>query len=178
MSERSWQKRFGLLGAFVALIAVAFLLGKHLMERASAKTDCVASNGKWNTDSAVCDYGPGGAVVRLLEQGKRCQDVPDSNLRECSFSVERLEINIIGIGTSGASVVVDGSDENLGYGVAIFMREGCIRVAPGTRLKERDPIRRIEDGFVSTWTGDVYNSMLACLNDGLAVRRAVDAGEQ
>jgi hypothetical protein len=146
----------------VVAATLAIVVARPLVERRSAKTACVESNGKWDSDAGVCDYGPGGAVVRLLEQGKRCRNLPDSSLRECAYSVERLTLNVIGVGTANAAVSIDGSDEESGYGVGIFMGEGCIRVAPGTHLKELDPLRRIEDGFVSTWTGEVSDSLTMC----------------
>lgn len=96
--------------------------------------------------------------------------MPDSDLRECSYAVDRLKITVIGVGTSSASVGVDGSDETLGYSAVVFMGEGCVRVAPGSQLKERDPRRQIEDGFVSTLSGEVYDSMTLCRVDGLQAR--------
>ena len=141
-----WRRRILVVVCGLAvLVGLGVLVAKPLLDRRMAKTGCDQSNGKWNSDARVCDYGPGGAVVRLLEKSKRCEDVADSNLRKCAYSVERLKLDIIGVGTSSASVAVDGSDDDLGYGVAVFMGEGCIRVAPGTQLKERDPMRRIED---------------------------------
>ena len=112
----------------------------------------------------------GASVVRFLEQSKHCREVPDSDLRECSYAVDRLKLSVIGVGTSSAAVSVDGSDEDLGYSVGVFMGEGCIRVAPGNQLKARDPGRQIEDGFVSTVTGEVYDSMTLCRVNGLEAR--------
>jgi hypothetical protein len=88
--------------------------------------------------------------------------------------VERLQVSIVGVGTSGAAVAIDGSDDRLGYGVAVFMGEGCLRVAPGAEKKERDPMRRIEDAFISTWTGNVYESGTACRTDGLEFRASME----
>lgn len=173
--ERRPLRIIALVGGLAALFALIFLIDKPVGERLDAKTGCLRSSGKWNSETGACDYDPGGTVVRLLEQSKRCQDMPDSDLRQCSYSVGQLKLNIIGVGTSNAAVAVDGSDENFGYGVGIFMGEGCIRVAPGTELKEREPARRIEDGFVSTFTGEVYDSMTMCRVGGIEARRAADA---
>lgn len=74
-------------------------------------------------------------------------------------------------------MAIDGADEKHGYGVGIFTGQGCIRVAPGIEMKAQDPMRAIEDGFVSTWTGEVYDSMLACWVGGKALRETARLAE-
>jgi hypothetical protein len=102
-------------------------------------------------------------VRQFLEQSKHCETDPEAeNSMQCTYSAERLRITVVGVGTSNAGVAVDGSDEEDGFGVGVFMSEGCIRVAPGVRLKNLDPKRRIEGAFISTWTGDIYDSLIVC----------------
>jgi hypothetical protein len=178
MAERGRLRILTLLGGVVALVVIAFLVARPLVDQAAATSRCTQSNGTWMSDAGQCDYGTGGVVVRLLEQSAHCDDVRESNLRECKYSAERLQISIVGVGTSRAAVAIDGSDEHLGYGVSVFMGEGCIRVAPGAEMKEREPMRRTEDGVISTWTGNVYESMMGCWTAGLEVRGSAETTER
>ena len=50
----------------------------------------------------------------------------------------------------------------------------CTYDAQGIELRQQEPMRSVEDGFVSTWTGEVYDSMVACWMGGKEGRRTAE----
>jgi hypothetical protein len=134
---------------------------------------CQRQSGAWDEATQTCDYGEGGLTFKALKKSTRCFDDADGRvpLRRCWYSIDRLRIELISAGTNRASIAIDGADESLGYGVGVLTWEACIRVAPGARIKELEPSRRTEDAFVSTWSGDVYDSLTLCSMEAAAARR-------
>lgn len=155
------NRRKWVIGTIGFAIALAVLVPKPA-RLLVARSTCEQQSGDWNAAEQHCDYGPGGEVVRLLERSAQCRTEPESGLRLCDYSAGSAHITIVAVGTTSASIAIDGADEQLGYSVSVFMNEGCVRVAPGASLKQDEPERLIEDGFISTWTGEVYDSMTMC----------------
>lgn len=170
--RRHALRLIGVLTLILLALGGAWLV----LDRFNASSACDQSGGTWRRLAGTCDLDPHGAVVRLLEKSKWCHDVPDSSLRECGYSAGHLDITIIGVGTSDASVSLDGVDENLGYGAGVLLAEGCVMVSPGTRLKEWEPRLRVEHAFVSTWTSEVYGSLTVCKYAGLEAKGRANLG--
>jgi hypothetical protein len=143
------------------VVVVALLLAgaTALALQRSRVTECEQAGAVWDAERDRCDAGADGLVTLQLRKSARC--VTDDGLRSCQYTVGHLKLDILGVGEE-ASVAVDGSDGHTGYGVDIALREGCVHVAPGVDMKRREPERLIENAFISTWTGEVYGSMVMC----------------